>query len=61
MLHFINHRLRERPSAGYAEKKVWHLLDGVRAAVSEQQNSRFLWIGLQVQERVPHLYIYCNR
>ena len=19
------------------------------------------WIGLQVQERVPHLYIYCNR
>jgi hypothetical protein len=42
MLHFIHDRLRERPPTGYAQQKVWHLIDGVGAAMSQQQDSSFL-------------------
>jgi hypothetical protein len=45
MFHFLHNWRRKRPPTGHAQEKVRHLVDGIRAAMSQQKDSGFLWTG----------------
>ena len=49
MLYFLHHLIRQGPAAGDLKKKFRYFIDGIRAAVGQQQDGAVLEFGIRGQ------------